>query len=113
MRCWLRFAGLNVALSGTDLRGPEPNSHTTPSVSPSKWQLEHDCQPSWGRRSLFAGTGEAWSESPRDETNMAPPTATRASGEPGATTGPVRIEGMTRSWRRSTTETVRDSALLT
>src|SRR3954452_16167596 len=114
MRCSLRFVGLNVALSGTDLRGPEPNSQTTPSVRPSKWQLEHDCQPSEDRRSLLAVTCVgALLNSPRDDKNMSAPTATTSSGEPGAGDRPVRIAPMTRSLRRSTTDTVRESASAT
>ena len=114
-RCWLRLAGLNVALSGTDLRGPVLNVQTTLSVIPSKWQLEHDCQPACESRSLVA---VVWPpsvllNSPRDEKNMSAPTATTSSCEPGAGPGAVWTTRMTRSRRRSTTETLRDSALLT
>ena len=84
--------GLKVAFSGTDLRGPVPNSQTTPSVRPLKWQLAQLCQPSLESRSLVETVAPAgrlkW---PREEKNISAPTATTSSGEPGAGSGAVRI----------------------
>jgi hypothetical protein len=94
---------LNVALSGTDLRGPVANSQTTPSVRPLKWQLEHDCQPAWESRSLVDTVAPAGRlKFPRDEKNISAPALTTwpsavfASGEDWMTL-------ITRSFVRSTT----------
>src|SRR5919206_3778892 len=92
MRCCTGLRGLNDALSGTDLRGPVANSHTTPSVRPLKWQLEHDCQPLADSRSdvdtvAFAGRLKL----PRDEKNTSAPAVTISPGDPGGGSGAVEI----------------------
>ncbi len=98
IRCWLRLRGLKVGLSGTDLRGPEPNSQTTPSVSPLKWQLAQPCQPSLDRRSVVDTAVPAGrSNEPREEKNISAPAATTSAGEPGAAGAEVRIVRITRS----------------
>src|SRR3954467_7890268 len=90
MRCCCGLRGLNVAFSGTDLRGPEANSHTTPSVSPLKWQLEHDCQPLAARRSLVETTAVGGrSKLPREEKNISAPTLTTCAGVPAAPPAPA------------------------
>jgi hypothetical protein len=110
----LRLRGLKVALSGTDLRGPEPNSQITPSVSPSKWQLAQVCQPSLASRSLVCTEAPAGRlKFPRDEKNISAPTATVSSCEPGAGSEAVRMVLSTWSVSRSTTETLRDTKLAT
>ena len=105
--------GLQVEFSGTDLRGPALKSHTTLSVSPSKWQLEHACQPSDDRRSLMLVVcpGSRWN-SPRDEKNMSAPTKRASSTSPDGA-GAVRTTRMTRSFRRSTTVTLRERTFAT
>ena len=73
-----------MPLIGIDLRGPGPNDQTTPSVSPSKWQLAQFCQPSCDRRSsvetVACGGRSKW---PRPEKNISAPTGTSSSGDPG------------------------------
>src|SRR3954452_25490601 len=114
MRCCCGLRGLNVAFSGTDLRGPEANSHTTPSVSPLKWQLEHDCQPLAAKRSLVetAAVAGRW-KLPRDEKNISAPTPTDCAIEPAAAGAEVCTVLMSRSARRSTTDTLREPKFAT
>ena len=110
----MRFRGLNVAFSGTDLRGPVPNSHTTLSVSPSKWQLAQLCQPSLDRRSVVETAAPAGRlKLPREEKNISAPTVTNSAGEPAAGRAAVRITVTTLSFVRSTTDTLRDRKLTT
>jgi hypothetical protein len=105
---------LKVAFSGTDLRGPVPNSHTTLSVSPSKWQLEQLCQPSLDKRSVVETVVPGGVlKTPRDEKNISAPTATTSCGEPGAGSEAVRTVATTLSFVRSTTDTLRDTKLTT
>ncbi len=52
-------------------------------------------------------------KSPREEKKISAPTVTTSSGEPGAGSGAVRIVRSTRSWVRSTTETLRETKLVT
>src|SRR3954451_3572996 len=114
MRCCCGFRGLNVAFSGTDLRGPEANSHTTPSVRPLKWQLEHDCQPLADRRSLVATAAPAGrAKLPREEKNISAPTLTPWPIEPAGAGADDWIVLMTRSFDRSTTETLRETKSFT
>src|SRR4051794_29785629 len=114
MRWSLGSAGLNVALSGIDLRGPVLNCQTTPSVSPSKWQLEQDCQPSLERRSLVEADPLAGlSNWPREPKNISAPTVSSSGRVPRAGRIAVRTTRTTRSERRSTTEMLRDSTLST
>ena len=80
----MRLFGLKLAFSGSDLRGPVPNAQTTLSVSPLKWQLAQDCQPSLDSRSLVETVVPAGrSKFPREPKNISAPTATISSGEPG------------------------------
>src|SRR3954452_22401749 len=114
MRWSLGSAGLNVALSEIDLRGPVVNCQTTPSVSPSKWQLEHDCQPSLESRSLVeAEPLGALSNCPREPKNIKAPTISASGREPAPGRVAVRTTRTTRSARRSTTEMLRDRTLST
>src|SRR5215218_10396753 len=103
MRCWARFSGLNVALSGTDLRGPDANFQMTPSVRPLKWQLEQPCQPSLESRSevdTVALGGRL--KLPRELKNISAPTATTSAAEPGGAGAAVGMVPITRSVPRST-----------
>src|SRR3954454_18630811 len=114
MRCCCGLRGLNVAFSGTDLRGPEANSHTTPSVSPLKWQLGEHCQPLAARRSLVETTAFGGrSKFPREEKNISAPTPTTCPIEPGAAGAELCTVLMTRSPRRSTTDTLRETKFAT
>src|SRR5215211_7285862 len=107
MRCWARFSGLNVALSGTDLRGPDPNFQITPSVSPLKWQLAQPCQPSLDSRSVVGTVAVGGRlKFPRELKNISAPTAMTSAGEPGAGGAAVWIVRTTWSVRVSTTDTL-------
>ncbi len=101
-----------MALSGTDLRGPAPNTKTTPSVRPSKWQLAQFCQPSLdSRSSVETVVPSGRSKWPRDEKNISAPTWTTSSSALGGSL--VGITSTTSSVVRSTTETLRETKLAT
>src|SRR5215475_13391142 len=113
MRCWVRLCGVKLALSGTLLRGPALNCHTTPSVSPLKWQLAQFCQPSLERRSRSELVPGIESKLPREEKNISAPTRFVSPGDPGAGRSKVGTTAITVSFVRSTTETLRETKLAT
>src|SRR4029078_7835835 len=86
----------------------------TPQVRPWKWRLEHDCQPLAARRSLVETAAVAGrSKLPREEKNISAPLLTTCPIVPGVAGGEVGIALMTRSARRSTTDTLRDTKFAT
>ena len=116
MRRWVRSAGLNDALSGIERRGPAAKDQTLPSVRPSKWQLEHDCQPSEESRSVVEVVGAVLagrSKFPREEKKTSAPTVVFSAAEPGGGSGAVRMTRSTRSLRRSTCVTLRETEFTT
>src|SRR5438445_11347703 len=113
MRCCVRLCGLKVALSGTLLRGPALNCQMTPSVSPLKWQLEQDCQPSLERRLRREFVPGIESKLPREEKNISAPTRFVSPAEPEAGKSDVETTAMTESVVRSTTETLRETKFAT
>src|SRR3954447_14375764 len=94
-------AGLKVPFSEIDFRGPVVNCQTTPSVRPSKWQLEHDCQPSLERRSLVEADPLAGlSDFPPGAKKNNAPTVSSSGRVPRAGRVAVRTTRTTRSERR-------------
>src|SRR3954466_11321684 len=107
-------AGLKVPFSEIDLRGPVVNCQTTPLGRPPKWQLEHDCQPSLDSRSVLAALPDgSGSNCPREPKNISAPAVSASGREPAPGSAPVRTTRITRSLRRSSTETLRDRTLST